>query len=200
MRIAVVDLWTRTGQARSGISARLGRLARLPRADWGKAVAHSGLGITMLGIAMLTANEVEDIRVAQIGAPFEVAGYEITLDAVEELQGPNYLTTMATMTVRQGGAVAAVLHPEKRVYPVQAMPTTEADIDNGLFRDVYLVIGDRQDGGGWAVRTYIKPFTSWIWAGAALMALGGFLSLSDRRYRVAAGARKTAALQATPAE
>jgi len=197
---AAVDLWTRTGQARSGISARLGRLARLPRADWGKAVAHSGLGITMLGIAMLTANEVEDIRVAQIGAPFEVAGYEITLDAVEELQGPNYLTTMATMTVRQGGAVAAVLHPEKRVYPVQAMPTTEADIDNGLFRDVYLVIGDRQDGGGWAVRTYIKPFTSWIWAGAALMALGGFLSLSDRRYRVAAGARKTAAMHAAPAE
>jgi len=197
---AAVDLWTRTGQARSGLGARLGRLARLPRADWGKAVAHSGLGITMLGIAMLTANEVEDIRVAQIGAPFEVAGYEITLDAVEELQGPNYLTTMATMTVRRGGDVEAVLHPEKRVYPVQAMPTTEADIDNGLFRDVYLVIGDRQDSGGWAVRTYIKPFTGWIWAGAALMAFGGFLSLSDRRYRVAAGARKTAALHAAPAE
>jgi len=198
---AAVDLWTRTGQARNGIAARFGRLARLPRADWGKAVAHAGLGITMLGIAMLTANEVEDIRVAQIGAPFEVAGYEITLDAVEALQGPNYSSTMATMTVRRGGRVEAVLHPEKRVYPVQAMPTTEADIDNGLFRDVYLVIGDAQDNGGWAVRTYIKPFTGWIWAGAALMALGGFLSLSDRRYRVAAGARKTAApLQATPAE
>ncbi|MDP3339866.1 heme lyase CcmF/NrfE family subunit [Frigidibacter sp.] len=197
---AAVDLWTRTGQARQGVSARFGRLARLPRADWGKATAHAGFGVTMLGVAMLTAGEIEDIRVAQIGAPFEVAGYEITLDAVEDLQGPNYSSTQATLTVRRGGKVEAVLHPEKRVYPVQAMPTTEADIDNGLFRDVYLVIGDAQDSGGWAVRTYIKPFTSWIWAGSALMALGGFLSLSDRRYRVAAGARKTAALQATPAE
>ncbi|GGH47470.1 heme lyase CcmF/NrfE family subunit [Frigidibacter albus] len=198
---AAVDLWTRTGQARQGVSARLGRLARLPRADWGKATAHAGFGVTMIGVAMLTAGDIEDIRVAQIGAPFEVAGYEITLDAVEDVQGPNYSSTMATLTVRRGGEIETVLHPEKRVYPVQAMPTTEADIDNGLFRDVYLVIGDRQDSGGWAVRTYIKPFTSWIWAGSALMALGGFLSLSDRRYRVAAGARKTAApLQATPAE
>ncbi len=197
---AAVDLWTRTGQARRGAAARFGRLARLPRADWGKAVAHSGLGITMLGIALLTGNEVEDIRVAQIGAPFEVAGHEITLDAVEELQGPNYRSTMATLTVRRGGEEEAVLHPEKRIYPVQGMPTTEADIDNGLFRDLYLVIGDAQDGGGWAVRTYVKPFAGWIWGGALTMALGGLLSLSDRRYRVAAGARRAAPAMAAPAE
>jgi cytochrome c-type biogenesis protein CcmF len=91
-----------------------------------------------------------------------------------------------------------MMHPEKRMYPVQAMPTTEAAIHQGVFRDLYLVIGDPQDGGGYAVRSYIKPFADWIWAGAMLMALGGALSLSDRRFRAAAGARRSAAAQ--PAE
>ena len=80
------------------------------------------------------------------------------------------------------------------------MPTTEAAIDNGVLRDLYVVIGDPQDGGGWAVRTYIKPFANWIWVGAIIMALGGVLSLTDRRYRVAAGARKAAPAAAVPAE
>jgi cytochrome c-type biogenesis protein CcmF len=80
------------------------------------------------------------------------------------------------------------------------MPTTEAAIDYGVFRDLYLVIGDPQDGGGWAVRTYVKPFTNWIWAGSILMALGGTISLTDRRFRVAAGARRAEAPGAVPAE
>jgi cytochrome c-type biogenesis protein CcmF len=80
---------------------------------------------------------------------------------------------------------------EKRFYPVAQMPTTEAGISNGLFRDVYVVLGDEQTSGGWAVRTYIKPFANWVWGGAILMALGGFISLSDRRLRVAAGAVKS---------
>src|SRR5690606_9375965 len=113
--------------------------------------------------------------------PFEIAGYQITLKEVNEVQGPNYISTMATMEVRRNGRRVAMLHPEKRVYPVQAMPTTEAAIDNGLFRDIYLVIGDAQKDGGWAVRSYVKPFANWIWAGAILMALGGAISLSDRR-------------------
>ena len=91
-----------------------------------------------------------------------------------------------------------MLFPEKRVYPVAGMPTTEAAIDNGVFRDIYLVIGDEQPGGGWAVRSYVKPFANWIWAGAIIMALGGTLSLTDRRFRVAAGARKQPA--GVPAE
>ncbi|MBK5946289.1 heme lyase NrfEFG subunit NrfE [Rhodobacter veldkampii DSM 11550] len=191
---ALAELWLRAAH-------RPARLLRLPRADWGKATAHAGLGVTFIGIALLTAWDMEDIRVAQVGEPFTVRGYEITLDKVEQIEGPNYLSTTATMTLREGGVVTAVLHPEKRVYPVQAMPTTEAAIDYRFTRDVYLVIGDAQDGGGWAVRTYIKPFANWIWAGCMMMALGGLLSLSDRRYRVAAGARRSAApLAATPAE
>lgn len=106
---------------------------------------------------------------------------------------------MARMEVTRNGKLVATLYPEKRVYPVQAMPTTEAAIDNGIFRDIYLVIGDAQPDGGWAVRSYIKPFANWIWAGAILMALGGAISLSDRRYRVAAGSRRVAA-SAVPAE
>ena len=190
---AAAELWLRAAHTPA-------RLLRLPRADWGKAFAHGGLGITFIGIGLLMAWQSEDIRVAEVGVPFTVSGYEITLDEVVQVPGPNYWSNMATMTVRQGGKLVAVLHPEKRVYPVQAMPTTEAAIDNGIWRDIYLVVGDPQEGGGWAVRTYIKPFANWIWAGAMLMALGGLVSLTDRRYRVAAGARKVAPLQATPAE
>ncbi|WBU60865.1 heme lyase CcmF/NrfE family subunit [Paracoccus albus] len=190
---ALAELWFRTG------SAGLSRLRRLPRADWGKALAHAGLGVTFIGISLLMAWQVEDIRTARIGESFQVGGYDITLSSVEELPGPNYISTTATLSVAKGGRAVAVLHPEKRIYPVQAMPTTEAGIDNGFFRDIYLVIGDEQQDGGWAVRSYIKPFANWIWFGCGFMALGGFISLSDRRYRVAAGARrKTAA--AVPAE
>ncbi|MFC3630392.1 heme lyase CcmF/NrfE family subunit [Paracoccus angustae] len=184
---AIAELIHRTGQ--SGLS----RLARLPRADWGKATAHAGLGVTFIGIALLTAWQVEDVRVAQVGQPFRVGGYDITLARVDEVEGPNYISTTARLEVARDGRPVAVLHPEKRVYPVQAMPTTEAAIDNGIFRDIYLVIGDAQADGGWAVRIYIKPFANWIWAGALLMALGGLISLSDRRYRVAAGARRAPA-------
>jgi cytochrome c-type biogenesis protein CcmF len=180
---ALAELWLRAGWQPS-------RLARLPRADWGKAAAHSGLGVTFIGIACLMAWDVEDIRVAQIGESFDVGGYTITLDAVDRVEGPNYISTMATLTAAKGGRVVAVLHPEKRIYPVAGMPTTEAAIKNGFWRDIYLVIGDPQDNGGWAIRTYIKPFANWIWAGAIIMALGGCLSLTDRRYRVAAGARR----------
>ncbi|WP_298913545.1 heme lyase CcmF/NrfE family subunit [uncultured Roseobacter sp.] len=188
----IVDLAQRTGRG----SGRWARLMRLPRADWGKMVAHSGLGITMMGVSGLMAWQHEDIRVAQFGEPFDVGGYTLTLNDVVNSEGPNYLSTTGFITLAQNGRVLAELEPEKRIYPVAQMPTTEAAIDYDLARDVYVVIGDQQAGGGWAVRTYIKPLTNWIWIGSALMALGGFLSLSDRRFRVAAGARKTMAVPA----
>ncbi len=190
---AAIDLASRTGR-----TFNAGRLFRLPRADWGKAVAHAGLGVTMLGVAGITSWQSEDIRVAQIGEPYEVGGYTITLDEVRDVEGPNYLSTMAFITLARDGREIAQLRPEKRIYPVAQMPTTEAGIDYNLARDVYVVIGDPQADGGWAVRTYIKPLTNWIWIGCALMSLGGFLSLSDRRFRVAAGARKVP--QGVPAE
>mgnify|MGYP000226999435 CR=1 FL=1 len=185
---ALIDLFQRTG--RGHWWRRIARLQRLPRADWGKLVAHSGLAVTMMGIAGLTAWQHEDIRVAQIGAPFAVGGYEFTLTGVTDREGPNYFATVGQVRVTRGGAFVALLEPEKRIYPVAKMPTTEAAIDYNMLRDVYVVLGDKQDQGGWAVRVYIKPLTNWIWLGCAMMALGGVLSLSDRRFRVAAGARK----------
>jgi cytochrome c-type biogenesis protein CcmF len=183
---AGIDLWSRTGRGRG----RLARLARLPRADWGKAVAHAGLGVTMAGIAAMTAWDIEDIRVMREGDTARIAGYTLRLDTVEEVQGPNYTSTMAGFTLMREGRVLGTMHPEKRVYPVAQMPTTEAALDNGFLRDIYIALGDRQEGGGWAVRSYYKPLANWIWGGAILMALGGLLSLSDRRFRVAAGARR----------
>ena len=187
---AVADLWIRTG--RGSIGGRLARLGRLPRADWGKATSHAGMGVTVFAVAAITAWVTEDIRVVQIGGSFEMGRYTVTLDEVNELREANYLTTKATMSVTANGREVAVLYPEKRFYPVAQMPTTEAAIDLGVFRDLYLVIGDKQDSGGWAVRSYIKPFANWIWGGCLMMALGGLLSLTDRRYRLAAGARKVA--------
>ncbi|WP_170580321.1 heme lyase CcmF/NrfE family subunit [Ruegeria arenilitoris] len=185
---AAVDLWSRTGR-----TGGFRRLLRLPGADWGKATAHTGLGVTIFAIAGLTAWEVEDIRVARIGETFDVGGFSFTLDGVREVEGPNYFSTMADVQVQKNGREIATLNPEKRTYPVAAMPTTEAAIDYRFLRDVYVVIGDQQDDGGWVMRTYIKPLANWIWGGCILMALGGLFSLSDRRFRVAAGARKAPA-------
>ncbi|MEI4232076.1 heme lyase CcmF/NrfE family subunit [Roseovarius sp. D22-M7] len=184
---ALVDLWSRTGRG----SGRIARLARLPRADWGKALAHGGLGVTIAGIAAMTAWEAEDIRVLQTGESLDIAGYTLRLDDVRREEGPNYMATVADFTLSQDGTVIGTMQPEKRNYPVAQMPTTEAALDNGVLRDIYVVIGDPQDGGGWAVRSYYKPLANWIWGGTILMALGGLVSLSDRRYRVAAGARKS---------
>ncbi|WP_170339458.1 heme lyase CcmF/NrfE family subunit [Ruegeria arenilitoris] len=191
---AAVDLWSRTGR-----TGGFRRLMRLPGADWGKAIAHTGLGVTIFAIAGLTAWEVEDIRVARIGETFDVGGFSFTLDGVREVEGPNYFSTMADVQVQKDGREIATLNPEKRTYPVAAMPTTEAAIDYRFLRDVYVVIGDQQDDGGWVMRTYIKPLANWIWGGCILMALGGLFSLSDRRFRVAAGARK-APVSGVPAE
>ena len=185
---ATADLWGRTGKG--AVAGRLARLARLPRADWGRGIAHGGLGAVIFAAAAMTAWVTEDIRIVQAGESFPLGAYQVELVAVNEVKGPNYSSTMAEMLVSRDGAEVVRLYPEKRFYPVAGMPTTEAAIDYGFWRDLYLVIGDPQDGGGWAVRSYIKPFANWLWGGALLMAVGGLISLTDRRYRVAAGAAR----------
>ncbi len=184
-----VDLAIRTRFGAVPIGETLRRLRNLPRSDWGKSVAHAGLGLTIFGIAAVTAWEQEDIRVAKFGDSFTVGGYEFQFNGVNRLQGKNYSVDQGDFTAFRNNKVVANLYPEKRFYPVQRMSTTEAAIDIRLSRDLYLVLGDRQEDGSWAVRTYIKPFSNWIWLGAIVMAFGGLLSLTDRRYRVAATAR-----------
>ncbi len=192
---AARDLWAKTGQ-----QGRLARLARLPRAEWGKALAHTGFGVLVFAVAAMNAWVVEDIRVVREGERFPLGQYQVELRSVDEVRGPNYDATVAQMVVWRDGREVVTLYPEKRFYPVARMPTTEAAISYGLLRDIYLTVGDPQDGGGWAVRSYIKPFANWLWIGAALLALGAAVSLSDRRWRLGAAARRTPVRAAVPAE
>ncbi len=186
----ILDLFSKLGRSKS-----LKRLIVLPRADFGKFFAHSGLGITMFAIAALTSWEKEDIRVVPVGGSWKIAAYELKLNSVENVRGPNYFSTMGVIAVSKDGQLLTVLRPEKRNYPVAQMPTTEAAIDYRLSRDLYVVLGDQQSDNSWTVRTYLKPFTNWIWGGCALMAVGGLLSLTDRRLRIAAARRKVTVVE-----
>jgi cytochrome c-type biogenesis protein CcmF len=194
---AITDLVSRLGKERD-----YSRLLRLPRSDWGKSVAHSGLGVTMFAVAGLMVWQQEDIRIVAPGETWSVGAYTFTLQNVSNVNGPNYRAVRGDVALEHKGRFITTLHPEKRFYPIANMPTTEAAIDYRFLRDVYLVLGDQQENGAWTLRTYIKPLTNWIWAGAFLMALGGGLSLTDRRFRVAAGARRKAPVATvnTPAE
>jgi cytochrome c-type biogenesis protein CcmF len=197
---ALTELAARARLGRAGAAETLRRLRHLPRADWGKALAHSGLGLTILGIACITAWQREDIRVVRPGDSFPLGSYALRLEAVERTEGPNYTAETATLTILQGGRAVGTLHPERRIYPVQGMPTTEAAIDRSLTRDLYVALGDPQADGGWALRSYLKPFANWIWIGALVMAAGGIVSLTDRRYRVGAPARRAPRGAEVPAE
>jgi cytochrome c-type biogenesis protein CcmF len=196
---ALAEMLRRARVAEVGVDESWRRLCNLPRADWGKAVSHAGFGVTIFGIAAITAWSAEDIRAVQPGAEYEVAGHTLRFEGSEPVRGPNYQADRGTVVLIEGGLAVTMLHPEKRVYDVQRMATTEAGIDRGVTRDVYVALGDRQADGAWALRTYVKPFANWIWGGAMLMALGGVISLTDRRYRVGAPARRTRAA-AVPAE
>ncbi len=215
---SVAEMIERGGFARVGFAKGLGRLAGLPRADWGKLIAHAGLGLTAMGIAAVSAWEVEDIRLARPGDQIPLGPYVVVFDGVEQLplgasfdaltcggtadrivkggEPRNFETTFARMRLLRDGALVTHLCPEKRIYAVQRMPTTEAAIDPGLTRDIYLVLGDQSDDGAWAVRSYYKPLANWIWFGALIMAIGGMVSLTDRRYRVGAARRRAAAVPA----
>jgi cytochrome c-type biogenesis protein CcmF len=187
---ALGDVATRIKLFRSPLSESFRRLGNLPRADWGKTLGHAGFGVTIFGIVALTAWETDDIRVMNVGDTFQKGRYEIRLDAIDNVRGPNYLSEMATLTFSVDGEERGRLFPEKRFYPVQQFPTTQAAIDRSLTRDLYVTLGDPQADGGYAVRTYIKPFSNWIWLGALIMAAGGLVSLTDRRFRVGAPARR----------
>ena len=180
----LVDLLSKLGSSKS-----VRRLIFLPRADYGKFFAHVGLGVTMFAIAALTSWEKEDIRVVPIGSSWALGSYELKLENIIEARGPNYFSTMGIIQVSKKGLAITTLRPEKRNYPIAQMPTTEAAIDYRISRDLYVVLGDKQSDKAWTVRTYLKPFTNWIWGGCALMAFGGFLSLTDRRLRIAAGSK-----------
>jgi len=131
-----------------------------------------------------------------VGESLAIAGYQARLDKVEPLQGPNYTADRATITVTRSGTVVATMRPERRLFTVQRMPTTFTSIHSDLLSDFYVVLGEGDGKGGWTVRIYEKPLVPWIWLGCMAMALGGIVSLSDRRWRVGAAVRSRRATAA----
>jgi cytochrome c-type biogenesis protein CcmF len=178
-----VNMWTRAKMAGKGdINAGLRGLGR---SYYGMLVAHLGVAVCVLGVTNVTNYEAEqDVRM-EVGETVTMGGHVFRFDGAQQIQGPNYTAHRGQFVITRNDKVVATLFPEKRVYRVQTMPMTEAGIDTGLFRDLYVSLGEPLERGAWSVRVYYKPFVDWIWAGALFMAIGGFLSISDRRYRVA---------------
>ena len=163
-----------------------GQLARSSRSFWGMVTAHVGIGIFIVGVTMVRGYETErDVKMS-IGEHVEVGGYRFTFRGVGEVSGPNYVAARGDIEVQslRGGA-PFTMAPEKRLYKVQQTPMTEAAINTRLTRDLYVSLGEALDEKTWTVRVYHKPFVDWIWGGAFVMALGGLLAVTDRRYRVA---------------
>jgi len=161
-------------------------LRNIPRGFWGMTVAHMGIGVFIIGIILTSLYSIEkDVRLAP-GESFSMAGYRFQLEGVSEVEGPNYVANQGKMTVTKDGKLIGLMEPQKRIYRVQRMPMTEAAIDAGLTRDLFVALGEPIDAqGAWSVRLYVKPYIRWIWLGALIMACGGLLAATDRRYRLA---------------
>jgi cytochrome c-type biogenesis protein CcmF len=163
------------------------------RSHYGMVLAHAGIGVFVVGVTLVKGYESEKDVKMQEGDVAELAGYQFKLESVKSVPGPNFKAARATVSVARDGRTLAVLQPERRIYTVQEMPMTEAAIDTGLTRDLYVSLGDPVEGNAWLVRVHVKPFIDWIWGGCLLMALGGLLAASDRRYRVSLPRKSVAA-------
>jgi cytochrome c-type biogenesis protein CcmF len=161
------------------------KLRALPRSYYGMLLAHLGVAVFVTGVTLVKSYEADkDVRM-EIGDSVELGSYTFRLDAFNDVKGPNYVATRGTVAVLKGGRLARMMYPEKRIYNVQRNPMTEAAIDTGFTRDLYVSLGEAVSQTAWVVRVQIKPFVDWIWGGCVLMALGGLLAVTDRRYRVA---------------
>ncbi|HSB97291.1 MAG TPA: cytochrome c-type biogenesis CcmF C-terminal domain-containing protein, partial [Spongiibacteraceae bacterium] len=189
----VVDLRNKLRNA-NGWSAGL---RRLTPAYYGMLIAHIGFSVSVLGVGLTTAyTEERDLRLA-VGEHTQLAGYDFLFAGTEPVRGPNYSAERGLVIVARDGKQLAELHPEKRRYNARRdQVMTEADIDAGLFRDIYVALGEPLENGAWAVRLHYKPFVRWIWLGGLLMALGGGLTVCDGRYRLQ---RRTATVAAAVA-
>ena len=167
----------------AGILAKLGSNSR---SYYGMLLAHIGVAVFIAGATLVKGYETDkDVRMS-IGDSIEVGGYSFQLDRLTEVSGPNYIATRGEVKVTRNGRAVTVMYPEKRTYGDKKNPMTEAAIDWGFVRDLYVAFGERLDPTSWAVRIYHKPFVELIWVGWLLMSLGGLLAVFDRRYRVAA--------------
>ena len=172
------------------------RISSQPRSYWGMIVAHAGIGVFVVGVTLVkgmdTANDVS----MRVGDTTSAGGYTFRFTDLKEIKGPNYIAAQGTFEVTRGDTKIATMMPEKRLYTVQQMPMTEAAIDRGFTRDLYVSLGETTGPDVWVVRVQHKPFIGWIWGGCLIIAFGGFLAASDRRYRMGSRKRQQAAQDA----
>jgi cytochrome c-type biogenesis protein CcmF len=180
----LILLQNRINTRQTASSTLLENLKGIPLAFYGMLVAHFGIGVFILGVTLVKGYETEqDVRM-EINDVAKVDDLVFVFKGTKEVKGPNYIASQGTFIINSDDKKIGTLYPEKRFYPVQGATMTEADIDPGVFKDLYISLGEPLENGAWSVRIYIKPFVQWIWAGCIIMALGGLLALSDRRYRV----------------
>jgi cytochrome c-type biogenesis protein CcmF len=176
-------------------SGQLGVLQKIrmqSRSYYGMHLAHLGVAVFIVGITLVTGYQSEkDVRM-DIGDTVTAGSYAFRLNNVTNITGPNYIAARADIQVTKNGNVIGQMFPEKRSYTATQNVMTETAIDSGLFRDLYVSLGEPVSGGAWSVRVYYKPFVDWIWGGALLMAMGGGLAISDRRYALAARKQREA--------
>jgi cytochrome c-type biogenesis protein CcmF len=175
-------------QKTRGDQSFLSAALKQPRSFFGMHVAHLGIAVFVVGVTMVSSYQDEkDIKMAP-GESVDVAGYHFSFNGVKAVEGPNYVAAQGDFDLSVNGKFQRKMNPEKRNYHSSQMPMTEAAIDAGVLRDVYVSLGEPIDRdkpeGEWAVRVYYKPFVDWIWGGCVLMALGGLLAMLDRRYRI----------------
>ena len=183
-----MNIW---GRAR-GEGGFVKKLAAQSRSYYGMELAHLGVAVFIIGVTLVTGyEERKDVRM-NVGDTATVGGYVFRFDGVRQVTGPNYVAARGEVSVSRNGEPLRTMYPEKRNYVSSEQTMTEADIATGLTRDLYVSLGESVSGGAWSVSIFYKPFVDWIWGGAALMALGGVLAVSDRRYRVAARERRRA--------
>ena len=196
---ALLEMAGRIGLFRAPIVSSLQRLAGLPRAAIGMTLAHGGMGIMICGIIAISLWKTEVIVAVKPGEPVQVGAYTVTFEGDAPLIGPNYTGRAGRFLVQRDGVDVTTLVSEKRVFKPSGMPTTEVGLHQTLAGDLYVVMGDENDGGSRAMRMYFNPLVNLIWIGALIMFVGGLFSLADRRYRVGAPRRKATA-EAVPAE
>ncbi|MGH8496895.1 MAG: heme lyase CcmF/NrfE family subunit [Gammaproteobacteria bacterium] len=182
-------LWVMLSSVLVPLARRRAGRGTLPRHVLGMSLAHFGVGVFILGVTVTSTFSVETDRGAQPGESLEVGGYDFRFRGTSNVEGPNFSAVEAEVAVSRAGEPVAVLYPQKRVYQVQTSPMTEAGIDAGWTRDLYVALGDPLGGGAWSMRIQYKPLVRLIWLGALIMALGGLLSASDKRYRATAAVK-----------
>ncbi|MCD1632941.1 heme lyase CcmF/NrfE family subunit [Martelella mediterranea] len=185
---ALSDIWTRSGFVRLPFSKAWPRFKGLPRSAFGAALAHFGLGVSVLGILAVSLYETESVLEMTPGSEVALSGYTVTFEGVETVRGPNYTDERGTFAISANGRASGVVHSAKRLYPSSNTPTTEAGIRTFGPSQLYISLGDPRQDGAWVVRVWWKPFILCIWLGFVLMAVGGVVSLSDRRLRIGAPA------------